>query len=196
MSTALYPGRRRALHGIHRLGPRVTSVYKPQCALARGLRAILHHHPRTPPQLGKALQQRVTHTVGARRYHHAHHIGHAQRLFVTTHQLFFIAIRVGIGLKIGQVTHIVVFASKEALPLLQLLGHSQHGSAIFRIKRAVIAVCTPAATFRAITVRAREPGIHRYLLHLIGELFPEEITVISPLHCASLFSSTLAPIRL
>ena len=147
----------------------VASVDELERAVVGTLNAIFDHEESLLIEAAQVVEQFGGYAVGARPYHDAYDIIHAQRLFIERLEMGEGSVGVGVGLEVGEILHVGVFAGKELLALLQLLADAVAMVAVGGIEGAVVAEDAPASGNAAVAVGACEPSIHRNLLDAEGE---------------------------
>ena len=145
-----------------------------QCAF----QAVFDHDEFFFGQSGEIIQQSLRHTVRAGSDNQSPDIRIGEGFLVFGDQRIQFIICVCIGLEIGQVFHIRIFAGKEADTFFQLFRHAFLRMAVFRAERLVVTIRAATETFRPVTVGAGETGVDRYLLHFVGKDFPKEVTEV------------------
>ena len=145
-----------------------------QSAVQRTLHAVFQQDKTALLQLHQPVQQFLAYTVGTRPDYQSPHTLHTKGLFIQGHEVVKGAVRVGIGLKIGQIVHLRVLPREELLPGFQLCRDTVGLPAEIGMKGLVVAISTASPPHLSVPVGTGETGIDGQLLYFSGEIFRQK----------------------
>ena len=170
----------RARDGIDSVAPMMAAVYEVESGVVRRFGTVFHNDEMLIGQKPKVGEERVGHTVGSSADNYSVNEGVGESLLIDGPQTVKLAVSVGVGLKVSQISHLGVFAAEEAYAFVDLLRHRHFGRAKRGVESFVVAIRATATAFSAVAVRARESGVDGdFLQFLSGEPFGEEVGKIA-----------------
>ena len=154
------------------IGLCVTAIDAHERAVERTFQSIFNQDKFFSGKADQIVEQCVGHTVGTRPDNEPDHTGAGKCLFVSVYQRREFVIGVCVGLKIGNVLHVRIFAGKESDTFLQLLRDAFLRLAVGRVECLVVTIGTTAESFAPVPVGTAESGIDGYFLHLARQFLP------------------------
>ena len=161
----------------------VASVDELQREVVGTLNTIFYDEEGTLIELAEIIEELVGHAVRSRANDDSHDVVDAQCLFVEYLKTVERVIGISIGLEVGQILHVGVFAGEEALAFLQLLADGVATVAVGGIKRSVVAEDAASCGNTAVAIGAGEACIHRNLLDAEGETAANPGAIIAIIGC-------------
>ena len=144
-----------------------------------GFYAIFHSEKALMIQISKIIEQGLWHTIRTSANHDANNVFHRKGFLVLSFQVIERCISIRIGLKISQIFHRGVFASKESLSFYELLGDGFGGFAIRRIESLIIAIGAAPHSNTSVSIGASETCIDGNFLCLQSYFGKEPRTILS-----------------
>ena len=173
-----------ACDGIDGLSVGVPTIDAQKRGIIDGFNAVFDNEEGATIQLLQIVEQGIRHTVGTGADDDADDIRNGKRLLVFGFKTIESVVGVGVGLKVSQILHVGVFAGKELLAFLELLGDGLFRDAIVRIERLVVAIGATACAHPTVAIGAGEASVERDFLGLHTQLLlqPKTIFVVYS-HC-------------
>ena len=98
-------------------------------------------------QFGKFVKEFLRHTIGTSANNDAINFFYCESFAIQIHYHVNISMRVGVGLEVGEITHVGVFLPEKMFPLFELLCDRLRRGTIGGIKRLIIAISATTTTF-------------------------------------------------
>ena len=164
-------------NGIDGLGVSVTAIDALESGIIDGFDAIFDKEEGAVVEFRKVIQRGIGHAVGTGSDDQPHHIGNGERLLVLGFQVVECIVGVGVCLKVCQILHVGIFARKELLALLQLLGDGFGGDAIVGVEGLIVAIGATACAHPSVAIGTGETCVEGDFLHLHSQLIFEPNSV-------------------
>ena len=163
--------------GIDGLGVSVSSIDALEGGVTDGFDAVFDKEEGAAVEFRKVIQQGIGHAVGTGTDDQPHHIRNGECLLVLGLQVVERIVGVGVCLEVSQILHVGIFARKELLALLQLLGDGFGGDAIVGIEGLVVAIGATACAHPSVAIGTGETCVEGDFLHLHSQLIFEPNSV-------------------
>ena len=135
---------------------------------------IFYHDEAGARDFGKAAEQLGGDAVGACADYDAVDLRVGKCLIVEADEVGDGGVGGGVALEIGKIAHLRIFAGKESLSTLNLLGYVGWSQGVVGREGCVVAVDAAAGALGTVAVGAGESGVDGYFLDFAGEVSGDE----------------------
>lgn len=117
-------------NGVGSLAPSVSAVYDLQSGVVRTFGSVFHHNEASSGYIGYRVEHIVGYAIGASAYYQAEYVGLIESVTIKPEKVAAVAVGVGIGLEICQITHLRILSGEKFFAFGQLGRYVGRGRTI------------------------------------------------------------------